>query len=134
MVSEFIWSFFWIQFGEFIVGPDQLITLTYRIILPDGRLRWIRATSEKELDEEGHVKSLTGAILDASEYMETLQQIKSSNFFLNETLRLANIGSWTLQLDEGNLEVSNQVFQIYGTDSNHFEYNFEKFLSKYFIK
>ena len=48
---------------------------------------------------------------------------------LREAQRIAEVGSWDLQIDEKKLSWSDEVYRIFGRDQDNFQQTFESFLS-----
>jgi PAS domain-containing protein len=55
--------------------------------------------------------------------------LRRSAFHLREAQRVANLGSWELDLVEGRLEWSDQVFRIFEIDSERFGASYQAFLA-----
>lgn len=56
-------------------------------------------------------------------------QLVSAKASLDEAQRIATMGSWSLRLDSGQLEWSDEIFNIFEVDKNQFKASYEAFLA-----
>ena len=105
----------------------------YRIVRPDGRVRWIRSRSVPVLDESGELIRLTGFSEDITDRRANEERLRYSEATLAEAQRIAELGSWDLQftdpenLNEGVLHWSDQVFRIFGYEPGAVEVTNDNF-------
>jgi two-component sensor histidine kinase len=67
---------------------------SYRIILSDGRVRWIAARGEIERDEQGRAVMLRGAHVDATPLRTTEHALAESDARLRLAQEALSIGTW----------------------------------------
>ncbi len=63
---------------ELALKQRSTLDSDYRIILPDGRIRWINAQGEGVYDEAGRPVQMIGICQDISERKRTEEQIRAS--------------------------------------------------------
>ncbi|MDD2373326.1 MAG: diguanylate cyclase [Syntrophomonas sp.] len=64
---------------ELMAGRKSM--LEYRIMLTDGRVRWIQRLGIPVMDQAGKVKRLTGLIIDVSEQKQEEENIKQKAYY-----------------------------------------------------
>ncbi len=65
---------------------------------------------------------------DITEQRKATEQIKKNRALLNDSQRLARIGSWELDLTTNELTWTDEIFRLFGIDANRFEATYEAFL------
>ncbi|WP_329789160.1 EAL domain-containing protein [Lentzea sp. DG1S-22] len=81
--------------GREITGDP--IDIEYRIVRPDGQLRWIRGVAEARLDDAGALDKITGYIRDITESKRAATELAQERARLLEAQRIARIGSWAYE-------------------------------------
>ena len=86
-----------------------------RIVGTDGELRFIRCVSIPVVEKEKVVR-FVGTLMDITEQERLTQELRRSEFYLQEGERLARMGSWSLKPD-GSIDYwSPQTFVNWGFD------------------
>jgi PAS domain S-box-containing protein len=86
------------------------VTVEYRIMLPDGTVKYIR--SEGRSGGEDYI----GTTVDISAIRSAEGQLRRSEAYLAEGQRLSRTGSWGWTLATGEIFWSREMFRIYGFD------------------
>lgn len=73
----------------------------YRIILPTGEMRFIQERVGQTLDDSGMVVALKGTAQDITELKRVEADLRESEARLAEAQQLANVGSWTVLVEDG---------------------------------
>ncbi|MGW6932813.1 EAL domain-containing protein [Lentzea sp. NPDC054927] len=81
--------------GREITGDP--IDIEYRIVRPDGQLRWIRGVAEARLTDAGQLDKITGYIRDITEAKRAATELAQERARLLEAQRIARIGSWAYE-------------------------------------
>lgn len=76
------------------INSEKDFSTNYRILLPDGRIKYISEIGQPFKNEKGEVIGLKGSIQDITEKKVAEQKIINSNTLLDESQRIAKIGSW----------------------------------------
>jgi PAS domain S-box-containing protein len=93
--------------------------LDYRIIRPDGSLRYHRGLGHPVINESGDLE-FVGSVVDVTERVQAEEQLRRSESYLAEGQRLSHTGSWAWNLSTGELFWSLEHFRICGVDPETF--------------
>jgi PAS domain S-box-containing protein len=88
----------------------------------------IRVAADLVRDRTGQPQAMLGSILDISQQKHARQVLEASEARLREAQRLAQIGSWELDLRGNSLTWSDETFRILELDRNTFGPSYEAFL------
>ena len=92
-------------------GPNEL---DYRIIRPNGELRFVHSVVEAIRDERGIPMRLTGAIQDVTEQVEARERLRQSEQHLKNAERLAKLGHWSWEPRTDQVIWSEESVRIFG--------------------
>ena len=101
----------------------------YRFQHRDGRWRWMSAALSVVPGPDDKARELIGYFIDITERNKAERALRSSESRLNEAQRLAQIGSWELDLRANNLTWSNEIYRIFEIDPVAFQASYEGFLN-----
>lgn len=73
--------------------------LEYRIVRPDGEIRWVRAETFPVLDESGAIRGEAGIALDLTEQKAAMDEIRRHQKMLDEIIRISRIAGSSLELN-----------------------------------
>jgi len=77
----------------------------------------------------GVIMNVIGFGVDITERKQANEALRSSEFRLNEAQRIAQIGSWELDLRTNNLTWSDETYRIFEIDPADFQSSYEGFLN-----
>lgn len=126
----------WIDKAEDYIKDDQDVILNncpkYEIIetLPQtgGSFKWISTTKLPLMDDEGNVIGVLGVFEDITKKKLAEEKLKKSETILRESQRIAQVGSWELNLIINELIWSDEIFRIFEIDPKQFKATYEAFL------
>ena len=96
------------------VGSD--FDFEYRLLMPDGSIKYIRNLMHPVRYGDGHEESV-GAITDITEHKLAEEAIRRSETYLAEAQRLSHTGSWVWKVeDRSAIHLSEEWYRIYGFD------------------
>jgi PAS domain S-box-containing protein len=98
---------------------EQEYSLEFRIIRPDGTVRFIQAHSKTFFDEHGKPLRMIGTNFDITERKHAEEELKESEYFFRESQRSASIGSYKTDFISGHWESSEVMDNIFGIDRDY---------------
>jgi len=90
--------------------------LDYRIVRPDGMLRWVNVKTIPVKNHVGEIISRTGIAVDITEYKSIEEQLKNNLKDLMESQRIAHLGTWRLDLETNHVVWSEELYRMFGFD------------------
>ena len=106
------------QFAEF---PDEPAGLQYRVLLPDGGVRWVYSLGAKDSDDQGRTDAVHGIIFDMTERKRAEEDLELTRQRLEIAVEGAKLGVWTLNPRDGSSWFSDKARELVGLDRNHLE-------------
>ena len=105
--------------------------LSFQVVSLDGRRLWMeqRAVPIWDPDKPGRVKEMLAVTRDISERMRIHQILRENQLRLSEAQRIALVGSWYLNLITGQLDWSDQIYNIFEIEPTQRIRSYEHFLS-----
>jgi PAS domain S-box-containing protein len=112
--QEVVWK--GVQDGVQAEGPYRL---TYRIRTANGKVRWVLEQGRREPSPRHEHGVLEGLIVDISERMEALEDLRTSRLRLALTLDMARVVYWEFDAERDRFVFDDQFYALYGTDMAH---------------
>ena len=88
----------------------------FRIVLPDGRIRCLKAYGLVQRDNETEPQRLIGINFDITDRKLAEEHLLKSDTHLKTAQRIGKLGSWEFEVNTGKLTWSDEVFRIYGLE------------------
>ena len=89
----------------------------YRVVRPDGSIRWVRDRSFPVRDPAGGLNRLVGIAEDITESRQAAEDLRRSEAYLAESERLSHIGTWAMSIPSREIAFwSNEHYRIFGFD------------------
>jgi PAS domain S-box-containing protein len=114
--------------ASFAVGTRDAsgVDIEYRIVRPDGTMRWVHSRGFPVRNTDNQVIRHTGIVTDISERKRAERAMEQALQRLTDAQRLGQIGDWEWEIATQVITWSPQVFQIVGRDPRlgppqHFE-------------
>ena len=89
--------------------------LQYRIILPDGSIRWIWDRMFPILDEKGEIAYLCGMAADITERKFYEKTLSESEAKLDEAMKIAKLGTWEYDVVHDQFKFNDQFYALLHT-------------------
>jgi PAS domain S-box-containing protein len=86
----------------------------YRIVRPDGQVRWIESRSLIVYDDQGQPQRDVGVMIDITERKQAEQALKESEERLRFVTEIAKVGYWDWDIGSGRLEWSKTCKRLFG--------------------
>lgn len=89
----------------------------HRLVMPDGRMKYVHALTHPFLDDAGNVVEYVGTTVDVTERKHAEEALRRSQAYLAESQRLSKTGSWALRPPARKAHYwSEEMFRIWGFD------------------
>jgi PAS domain S-box-containing protein len=105
---------------EKAVRERSAFEVDYRIIRPDGSLRYHHGLGRPLVSESGELE-FVGSVVDITERAHAEEQLRRSESYLAESQRICHTGSWAWNISTGELFWSLEHFRICGVDPESFK-------------
>ncbi|MHB1352430.1 MAG: bifunctional diguanylate cyclase/phosphodiesterase [Thiobacillus sp.] len=116
-------------FAVLFNDPEQSrSTLTNHWVARDGGRRLIEWSNSVLHDAQGKVEFVVAVGNDVTDKMQAEAALKESEIRLREAQRIAQVGSWALDLVTGKLVWSDEMFRIFEIDEAAFGHSYEALL------
>ncbi len=89
---------------------------TYRILLPDGDIRYIHSIGDVKTDAEGNPDIFIGSAHDVTEKQLLIEQIEESRELYKQALSIAKIGNWTWDVKTDVVFWDEQIYRNFGME------------------
>jgi PAS domain S-box-containing protein len=103
-----------LQAADEVHSSISPVELSYRIVRPDGEVRFVRAIVEAIRDNRGTAVRTVGSIQDITEQVKAEQLLQESEERLKNAERLAHVGHWDCDVKTNRASWSEEVFRILG--------------------
>ncbi len=90
------------------------VEVEYRIIRPDGELRFVRSIVEAIRDDQGVPVRVTGATQDITAQVKARELLRESEAYLKNAARLAHVGHWQWDVQANQVTGSEEMYRIFG--------------------
>jgi PAS domain S-box-containing protein len=105
------------------IEKNQAYNIDHRIILRNGKVKWVNERAQVILNEKKNINLLVGISQDITERKNIEEEKKRAQYFLEKAGEAGKIGYWTSEIgfEKGRLTWSKEVFSIFNMDPNHFD-------------
>ena len=90
----------------------------YRIVRPNGELRWVNTKTFFVRNSDGEITNRTGIAVDVTERIQQSEMLKESQKLLSETESIGNIGGWSINIDTMDVKWTDEVYRIHEIELN----------------
>jgi PAS domain S-box-containing protein len=97
----------------------------YRIVRPDGEVRFLHSQGDVIRDEQGRPRRAFGIAQDITERNRAEEKLKQSEGQLAEAQQIARVGSWNWDLQSNALNWSDELYRVFGVDPQTFNPAYE---------
>lgn len=105
------------------------INSEFRIIRPDGSIRFVKARAVSQFNKNGKVVKLTGINIDITDQRVSNKLVQEGKQSLLKAQEIAKLGSWDWDIITGKEVWSDEQFRIFGYEPNEVIANYNLFLS-----
>jgi PAS domain S-box-containing protein len=86
----------------------------FRIVLPNGMMKWIHTVGHPVLSDTGDLEGFVGSSTDITERKSAEQALQRSEAYLAEAQRLSHTGSWAWNPASNNTYYSEECYRVLG--------------------
>lgn len=86
----------------------------YRIVRPDGEVRWVDCRGMALRGQDGEVQRVVGTFQDVTERVLAEQSAQTAEQRLIKAQAVGQVGDWEYNLASGAIRASDEAFRIYG--------------------
>ncbi|BDI15539.1 hypothetical protein ANSO36C_13410 [Nostoc cf. commune SO-36] len=98
------------------IAQETFFNTEYRIVRPDGLVRYLEAKAEIAYDPQGQAVKLLGSVLDITERKQTEAALARSEEQLRLTLEFNHIGIWDWNLKTGEVVWNDNHYRLLGLE------------------
>jgi PAS domain S-box-containing protein len=103
----------------------------FRIVLPDGAIRYVYGTGHPVFSPSGDVREFVGMVMDVTEHKRAEEALRRSEYYLAEAQKLSHTGSWARSLATDEISYwSEECCRVLGFDPRGGTPQFETFLRR----
>jgi PAS domain S-box-containing protein len=95
------------------------VNLEYRIIRPDGEVRFVHSIAAAIRNDQGTTVRIAGATQDITEQVKARELLRESEERLKNAERLAHVGHWDWDIKANHLWWSEEMFSIFGQPEDY---------------
>ncbi len=88
----------------------------YRIVRPDGEVRWVHDRAVPVEDDDGDVYRLVGVVSDVTERRRQRENLLRVQDLLEKTERIADVGGWEIDTETMAVFWTDHLFDLLGVD------------------
>jgi len=111
------------------IDHNKPYSCEYRIVLPDGTLRHIKAVGDATRDCRGNPLTFTATIQDITEHKRIEDALRESEFHLARAQQIAHMGSWTWDVVNDQMYWSDEIYRLIGLAPGEFSPGINDFIA-----
>ena len=104
------------KFRRATINEKGYLESEYRLVLPDGTLKYVFGSAHPVLDRNGEIVEVVGVIVDITERKRAEEALRRAEGYLVEAQRLTHTGAWATDAVPEPLYWSEELFRLYGLD------------------
>jgi PAS domain S-box-containing protein len=102
-------------------ADGEPVNVEYRIVLPDGRLRWIVSRGRPHLDQSGRPDRLTGLSIDVTERQRAAEALRVNEARLQAAAGLVGLGHYEIDYASGSAYFDDRLTELVGVPLDQME-------------
>jgi PAS domain S-box-containing protein len=107
------------------------LEVDYRIVLPDGTIKYLHTIGRPVLNESGDLVEFVGTVMDLTAAKQAEEALRRSESYLAEAQRLSHTGSWARDAATDEIKYSSEEFyRVVGFDPRAGQPRYEAFLQR----
>lgn len=118
------------QFVDSVAKTRAPMTITYRIIRPDGEVRHLRSSAEASQDASGKAREILGTVLDITELVEAQRTLQQTEERWHYALQNNGLGVWDWNIISGHVHFSDRLQQMLGYETGEWPQHVDSWASR----
>ena len=118
------------HFIDSVAKTAEPMSITYRIIRPDGEVRHLRSSAEASLDASGIAREILGTVLDITELVETQRTLQQTEERWHFALQNNGLGVWDWNIISGYVLYTDQLQQMLGYEPGEWSQHVDSWASR----
>jgi len=110
------------------IADRTIFSCEFRILRADGSVRWLSDVGRVKYDDGGRPLQIVGTVQDVSERKRAEEEIKKREKLLEDSQRLAQVGSWEWDITINQTVWSDELYRISGLPPREVTANYDAFL------
>jgi PAS domain S-box-containing protein len=94
----------------------QVFSVEYRVVRPDGSIRWVWDRGFPIKDDSGCVYRVAGIAEDITQRKRITEELRAKEQALAEAQHVARVGSWTWDIRERTAVWSDELYRLFGVE------------------
>lgn len=103
--------------------------IEHRCVWPDGSVRWMLEQGDVTRAADGRPLHMLGVVQDITARKLAEEKLQNTKLRLANAQRIARLGNWDYDIATGEIDWSDEIYQIFGRSAAEFTPNYENFLS-----
>ncbi len=97
------------------------VTTENRVFSGKGEIRWVQFVNTGIFDGNGKLMEIQSVGRDITQLKRVEEKLRKNEQLMEEAQALAHVGSWEWDIQTGEVDWSNEVYNIFGLDPVHFK-------------
>ena len=102
------------------IKVDATYHIEYRVVWPDGTVRWVEDQGKAVRDATGRARRMVGVLQDIDDRKRAELALEERDAQLRKVEELAQIGYWATDRVTGSMTWSDEVYEVFGVDRTSF--------------
>lgn len=103
--------------------------IDHRFKHKDGTVIWVHAQADIALDAKGQAEGFLGTLIDITERKLAEETLRENEAMLAKAEQVAHVGHWSLEVANGFIKWSEELWHIFGRDATLDKLTYESLLS-----
>jgi PAS domain S-box-containing protein len=95
------------------------VEVDFRIVRPDGEIRFARSILEAVRNKQGSVLGIVGATQDITDQVHASELLRASEERLKNAERMTHVGNWAFDLKTSHVSWSEETYRIFGKPADY---------------